>query len=75
MTSGQATHYYYPGPSHWQLWGALALLLMAMGTVVWMWGNWTIGPILIAIGVGFLVLMLVGWFHRVAHESESGRYT
>ncbi|HEX5464063.1 MAG TPA: cytochrome c oxidase subunit 3 [Burkholderiales bacterium] len=75
MTSGQATtHYYYPGPSHWQLWGALALLIMAMGTVVWMWGNWTIGPILIAIGVAFLVLMLAGWFHRVAHESESGAY-
>ena len=69
----QSTRYYLPEPSHWPVMGSCALLLMAIGAVLWMNG---VGPgaWVVLAGMGLLVYMMFGWFGTVIRESEGGRF-
>ena len=69
----QSARYFVPDPSHWPIFGSVALLSMASGAALWMneasWGKF----VLIA-GVCLLFFMMFGWFGTVARESEGGKY-
>lgn len=67
-------HYYVPHQSHWPIVGAVALFLMGFGAAHWV-NDDLIGPILLAVGFGMLLLMLFGWFGNVIEESMSGLYS
>ena len=73
MSLAKTDHYYVPQPSSWPVVGSIALFLMATGATAWFngmpFGKW-------AVFAGFLVLvyMMFGWFGRVIHESEGGKY-
>ena len=71
--SSQAGRYYIPDPSHWPIFGSIALLLMAFGATMW-FNMVAAGPWLVAAGLGVLTYMLFGWFGTVIHESQAGRY-
>ena len=69
----QAGRYYLPEPSHWPIFGSVALLLMASGAVMWI-NRVGFGPWLVAAGLAVLIYMLFGWFGTVVRESEGGKY-
>jgi len=71
--STQAGRYYIPDPSHWPIFGSIALLLMAFGATMW-FNMVAAGPWLVAAGMGVLIYMLFGWFGTVIRESQAGRY-
>jgi len=71
--SSQAGRYYIPDPSHWPIFGSIALLLMAFGATMW-FNLVAAGPWVLAAGLAVLVYMLFGWFGTVVRESEGGRY-
>ncbi len=73
MSQAQVPHYFVPEPSKFPIFGSIALLCIALGAVLWMNGI-SPGPILLAIGFGFLIFMLFGWFGQVIRESEGGKY-
>jgi len=49
----QSTRYYLPEPSHWPVMGSCALLLMAIGAVLWMNGV-APGPWVVLAGMAVL---------------------
>jgi hypothetical protein len=63
--------YYLPEPSYWPIVGSLALMCGALGGTLMIHGMAGGGWLLTA-GAAALATMLVGWFGRVIHESESG---
>lgn len=67
--------YYIPAPSHWPIFGSIALLCMASGMVMLMNGSPKPGGIVLALGFAILVFMMVGWFGSVIRESEGGLYS
>ena len=69
----QAARYYLPQPSHWPIFGSLALLLMASGAAMWL-NTAALGPYLVAAGFAVLIYMLFGWFGTVIRESEGGKF-
>jgi cytochrome c oxidase subunit III len=69
----QAARYYVPEPSHWPIFGSIALLLMAFGAAMWL-NHVEAGPYLVAAGFAVLIYMLFGWFGTVVHESEGGKF-
>jgi len=69
----QAARYYLPQPSHWPIFGSLALLLMASGAAMWL-NAAALGPYLVAAGFAVLIYMLFGWFGTVIRESEGGKF-
>jgi cytochrome c oxidase subunit 3 len=73
MGLAKTDHYFVPQPSSWPVIGSVALFLMASGATIWFngvpWGKW-----LVFLGLATLVYMMVGWFGKVIHESEGGRY-
>ena len=69
----QSTRYYLPEPSHWPVMGSCALLLMAIGAVLWMNGV-APGPWVVLAGMTVLVYMMFGWFGTVIRESEAGSF-
>jgi cytochrome c oxidase subunit III len=69
----QSARYYIPEPSYWPITGSVALLLMASGAASW-FNSWAPGKYVLFVGAAVLIYMMVGWFHTVAHESETGRY-
>ena len=71
--SSQAGRYFVPEPSHWPIFGSIALLLMAFGATMW-FNMVAAGPYVLAAGLAVLFYMLVGWFGTVIRESEGGRY-
>lgn len=71
--SQSASHYFVPQPSHWPIFGSVALLCMANGAVLWM-NHIAAGPYLLAAGFFILLTMLFGWFANVIRESEGGDY-
>lgn len=71
--SQSASHYFVPQPSHWPIFGSIALLLMANGTVLWM-NQIPSGKWMLAGGFFVLLTMLFGWFANVIRESEEGAY-
>ncbi len=71
--STKAQHYYVPAPSHWMIFGSVALLCMALGAAGWFNGAGA-GAWLLLAGFAVLVFMMVKWFGDVISESESGKY-
>ena len=69
----EGSYYYVPSPSYWPLVGALALLLLAAGAVLWV-NSYGAGPPVVAAGLAVLVFMMAGWFRTVVRESEGGLY-
>ena len=69
----QSARYYIPEPSTWPIFGSGALLLMASGAASW-FNDWAPGKFVLLAGLAILAYMIVGWFHTVSHESESGKY-
>lgn len=65
--------YFVPEPSTYPIFGSAALLLMAMGAVLW-FNSVGPGPWVLSLGVAVLIYMLFGWFGKVIRESESGQY-
>ena len=65
--------YYVPPPSIWPLTGSIALLALASGFALTL-AKHAVGPYLIAIGAGILLIMLIGWFGDVIDETMSGKY-
>ena len=72
MSEHQGGGYYLPQPSGWPIVGSVALLLFAIGMVLW--ANSLPGGWLVLAGLGVLFYMMFGWFGRVIGESESGKY-
>ena len=56
-----AGHYFVPEPSSYPIRGSLALLLLAMGAVLWM-NQVAAGPWMTLAGFAVLIWMLFGWF-------------
>jgi cytochrome c oxidase subunit III len=71
--STKAQHYFVPQPSHWMIFGSLALFCMAGGAASW-FNDIAFGKWLVLAGFAILVFMMVRWFGDVAHESEAGKY-
>ena len=69
----QSARYYIPDPSSWPIFGSIALLCMASGAASW-FNGWSPGKFFVLAGLAVLGYMLVGWFHAVSSESETGRY-
>ena len=69
----QSPRYYIPDPSTWPITGSIALLFMASGAASW-FNGWAPGKFVVLAGLAILAYMIVGWFHTVSHESESGKY-
>lgn len=65
--------YFVPEPSTYPIFGSAALLLMAMGAVLW-FNSIGSGQFVLLAGVVVLIYMLFGWFGKVIRESESGQY-
>ena len=68
-----AGHYFVPEPSSYPIRGSLALLLLAMGAVLWM-NHIAAGPWMTLAGFAVLIWMLFGWFGKVISESEAHLY-
>ena len=71
--SGQPRRYFVPEPSHWMIFGSVALLCMGAGAASWFngWGN---GLYVLLLGFAVLMLMMFQWFGEVIGESEGGKY-
>ena len=65
--------YYVPPPSIWPLTGSIALLALASGFALTL-AKHAVGPYLIAIGAGILLIMLIGWFGDVIDETQAGKH-
>ncbi|MDO9450013.1 MAG: cytochrome c oxidase subunit 3, partial [Rugosibacter sp.] len=72
-TNKEESYYYVPGPSAWPLVGSLALLLMALGSVMVM-HKIGLGVTTLLAGVAAMLYMMYGWFGKVIAESNSGAY-
>ena len=72
-TPQAAKPYFVPQPSPWPVVGAVALLLMGMGTAFW-FNNFGPGPWMVLAGFIVLLVMMFGWFGAVIDESEGHRY-
>jgi cytochrome c oxidase subunit 3 len=72
MLSSSA-RYFIPEPSTWPITGSIALLCLASGAASW-FNGWAPGKFVVLAGFFILGYMLVGWFHTVSTESESGKY-
>jgi cytochrome c oxidase subunit III len=62
--------YYLPEPSPWPIFGAVALLAMAIGAAGWV-NHASEGPYVVGGGVVLLAVMLIGWFGTVIREGNS----
>jgi cytochrome c oxidase subunit 3 len=65
--------YFVPQPANYPVRGSLALLLLAVGAVLWM-NHYAPGPWVVLAGFGVLLWMLFGWFGKVISESEARVY-
>ena len=65
--------YFVPEPANYPIRGSLALLLLAMGAVLWM-NHYAAGPWVLLVGFLALLWMLFGWFGQVIRESEGRLY-
>jgi cytochrome c oxidase subunit 3 len=73
MSLAKTEHYFVPQPSSWPVVGSIALFLMATGATLWFNGMGA-GKWVVLVGLAVLVYMMFGWFGKVIHESEGGRY-
>ena len=65
--------YYVPHGSHWPVVGSIGLLFLMVGVSTWLNGA-AAGFWVMVSGVAVLIVMLVGWFGTVIHESTGGLY-
>ncbi|MFT4173227.1 MAG: cytochrome c oxidase subunit 3 [Rhodocyclaceae bacterium] len=65
--------YFVPAPSHYPIFGSVALLFLGLGAAMWM-NKIDAGPGVVAVGAAILIYMLFGWFGQVIRESQSGKY-
>jgi cytochrome c oxidase subunit III len=65
--------YFVPQPSHFPIFGSIALLLIASGATFWI-NDIEAGPWMVGLGFATLLYMLFGWFGQVIRESQSGQY-
>ena len=54
-------HYFVPQPASYPIRGSLALLLLAVGAVLWM-NHYAPGPWVVLAGFATLLWMMIGWF-------------
>ena len=79
--SNKPETYYVPAQSSWPIVGAFALFLVAVGAGMTVQGTQsdgavgTLGGIILAVGMLFLLYMLAGWFSNVITESLTGKYS
>jgi cytochrome c oxidase subunit 3 len=71
MSQSQA--YYVPHGSNWPILGAVGLFLLMLGVSTTLNGA-GVGPVLAWTGAAVVIVMIVGWFGAVIHESEGGVY-
>ena len=71
MSQSQA--YYVPHGSNWPILGAVGLFLLMLGVSTSLNGA-GVGPVLAWTGAAVVIVMIVGWFGAVIHESEGGVY-
>jgi cytochrome c oxidase subunit III len=65
--------YFVPEPSKYPIFGAVALLCIGAGAVMWL-NHAGPGPLVFFVGLATLIYMLFGWFGQVIRESEGGQY-
>lgn len=65
--------YYVPASSIWPLVGSVALLSLGAGFALLL-NEQSVGPYLVAIGAGILLIMLIGWFGDVIDETLAGKH-
>jgi len=63
--------YYVPHSSHWPIVGSIGLFTMMAGFANYLNGG---GAFWMIVGLAILIIMMVGWFGTVMHESTSGLY-
>lgn len=63
--------YYLAPPSHWPIFGSIALFCMLFGAAHWL-HDVEYGPYLFMIGVGIMIFMMFGWFGQVIREDQTG---
>ncbi len=71
----ETTHggYYIPHGTHWPIVGSIGLFIMLLGVSLLL-NDVGIGPVLLFIGMGILIVMMFGWFGVVIKESRAGMY-
>ena len=65
--------HYVPHGSNWPIVGAVGIFLLMLGASTALNGS-GMGPVLLWSGVAIVIVMIVGWFATVIHESETGVY-
>lgn len=65
--------YYLPAPSHWPVFGSIALFLVFVGASVTL-NDSNFGIFLMGIGFAAFLMVLYGWFTNVIDESLGGLY-
>lgn len=73
-SSHKPEHYYVPAQSYWPIIGSIGLCLLVLGIVNAIHAN-SVGYYLLVGGALILILMMVGWFSSVIHESQQGLYS
>ena len=67
----KSSHYYVPHQSGWPILGAVALFVLALGSLN-LGEKW--GIVALVIGLAGLLFMLGGWLRSVVKESDAGYY-
>jgi cytochrome c oxidase subunit III len=65
--------YYVPHGSHWPIVGSIGLLFTMLGVSTWLNGA-DFGFWVMVGGLSVMIIMLIGWFGTVIHESVGGLY-
>ncbi len=65
--------YFVPEPSHFPIFGSVALLLIGGGAAMWV-NTVAPGKWMVLLGLMTLLYMLMGWFGQVIRESQTGKY-
>ncbi|MEJ2127997.1 MAG: cytochrome c oxidase subunit 3 [Woeseiaceae bacterium] len=65
--------YYVPHGSHWPIVGSIGLLFTMLGVSTWLNGA-DFGFWIMLGGISVIIVMLIGWFGTVIHESVGGLY-
>lgn len=67
-------YYFIADPSFWPILGSIGLFCTVLG-LVQILHNGSIGPYLMATGIGLLIFTMAGWFSRVINESLNGLHS
>lgn len=67
-------YYFIADPSYWPLMGSLGFFATVFGLVQFLHQG-ALGPYIMALGIGLLLLTMFGWFGAVIKESVSGLHS